>query len=98
MSKRKRIAWLLVAGYLLLYVGSYLVLSRRGFEYADRSHICGFYFFPPEDTDSWRWRNYACVYLYYPLIEVDQLLGTGRTAAKAPLFRLSRPVDAEDGR
>jgi hypothetical protein len=98
MSKRKRIAWLLVAGFLLLYVASYLVLSRRGFADAEQSNMCGFYFFPPEDTDAWRLRNFACVYVYYPLIEVDQLMGTGRAPGKAPLFRLSRPVDAEDGR
>jgi hypothetical protein len=98
MSKRKQIAWLLIAAFSLFYVGSYLVLSRRGFADADRTNTLGFYFFPPEDADARQHRNYACVYVYYPLIVVDQIAGTGRAPGKPPLFGLSRPVDDPDGR
>jgi hypothetical protein len=96
--RRKWTCRLLVALFLLLYVDSYRVFSRRGFADADRTNTQGFYFFPPEDTHAWQYRNYACVYVYYPLIEVDQLAGTGRAPGKPPLFHLSRPVDDPNGR
>ena len=38
--------------------------------------IEGLYFFPPEDTDSWRRWNYGCVRFYYPLIVIEGWLGT----------------------
>jgi hypothetical protein len=97
MSEFKRITRLLVAILLLVYVGSYLVLSRRGFTEADQYHMDGFYFLTPEDTGEWRFWNYACVYVYYPLIEADQLVGTGRAPGKEPLFRLNRTLDPAAG-
>jgi hypothetical protein len=78
--------WLL----LVLYVGSYVALSRRGYAEADRFGMTGFYYFTPEDTDSWRRRNYACVYLFWPLNAIDRWLGTGRWPASEPLWNLSR--------
>ena len=49
----------------------------------------GFYFFPPEETASWRAWNYGCVRFYYPLIVLDVWLGTGRDVYCEPLWRLS---------
>jgi hypothetical protein len=75
----------------MAYVGSYLVLSRRGFAQTEEiMGAKGFYFFPPRDSTTWRVCNYGCVVLYYPCIAVDNWLGTGRHVAREPLWRLSR--------
>jgi hypothetical protein len=75
---------------VVLYVNSYLVLSRRGFAEAHRWHMKGFYFFTPRNSDVWRYSNYGCVYLYYPLIMEDNILGTGMSPACEPLWGLSK--------
>lgn len=87
--------WKRVASYVLvflfgLYLGSYVALSRRGYDDARRYNIKGFFYFPPEDSDDWQFRNYTCVWLFAPLNQVDQWLGLGRPPGCAPLFRLSR--------
>jgi hypothetical protein len=68
----------------MIYVGSYLVLSRQGFRQADAARFDGFYFCAPHRpaADS---INNGLDTLYWPLIRVDVSLGTGREAAKAPL-------------
>jgi hypothetical protein len=60
MPKRVRCLLVLFGVLFVLYVGSYYVLSRRGYAEADRYNMgkC-FYYFPPENTDSWRFRNYT---------------------------------------
>jgi hypothetical protein len=73
-----------------VYVGSYLVLSRRGFAEARQYHAKGFYFFTPRPTAGWRNSNYACVCVYYPLILVDNCLGTGDWPAAEPLWGLEK--------
>jgi hypothetical protein len=75
---------------LLLYLGSYVALSRRGYAEADRYNITGFYYFFPEDSDAWRWKNYGCVYLFGPLNVVDRWAGLGRHPASEPVWGLSR--------
>ena len=78
--------------YLLIaYVGSYVVLSRRGVAMCERAGWQGFYFFPPEDTDAWRWMNNGCVCFYYPLIVIDDWIGAGKPVGVGcePLWRLS---------
>jgi dienelactone hydrolase len=91
VKKRKRL--LLVIGGLLLvaYVASYVALSRRGYAEADRYNFVGFYYLAPEDSDRWRFWNYACVRLFWPLNVVDRGLGLGRDPAYEPLWGLSRP-------
>jgi hypothetical protein len=91
MSRRlkRALAGVLVV-LLAFYIGSYVVLSRRGFAEADAYAMKGFYFFPPENTDLWRQLNYGCVALYYPLIFIDEELGTGRSPAREPMWGLSR--------
>jgi hypothetical protein len=49
----------------------------------------GFYFFRPEDSNSWRIWNYGCVYFYYPLITVEEWLGTVDGIGCEPMWRLS---------
>jgi hypothetical protein len=75
---------------LALYVGSYYGLSRRGYAEADQWNLKGFYYFSPEDSDAWRRKNYACVYLFWPLNAVDRCLGSGRYPASEPLWRLGK--------
>lgn len=75
---------------LLLYVGSYLTVSRRGYAEADRWNCRGFYYFTPEDSEVWRYLNYGCMYLYAPLHNVDRWLGYGRCPACEPLWGLSK--------
>jgi hypothetical protein len=89
MGKRKK----LVAGLALLlaiYVGSYLWLSRTAYAEADRYHMKGFYYFTPEPANSWRFKNYGCMFLFWPLNCVDRLLGCGRPPANEPLWGLSK--------
>jgi hypothetical protein len=81
---------LIISGLLLvLYVGMYMGLSRRGYAEACQYHMVGFYYFTPEDSDSWRFRNYLCVFLFYPLNVVDERLGYGIGPAKEPLWGIS---------
>ncbi len=87
---RKRRRWLLVLAILLVYVGSYYVLSRRGFAIADRTGFKGLVFFEPRDSTVWRLTNYGCVLLYFPLIQIDVMLGTGRYPGREPLWGLSK--------
>lgn len=78
----------LIAFVVLVYVSSYVVLSRRGFAEADAQDAEGFYFLAPEDSDEWRFRNFTLVRVYAPLIAVDNAIGTGRGAASEPLWDL----------
>jgi hypothetical protein len=87
---RRRLGLMIVATLLLLYVGAYAVLSRRGYAEADSWHMYGFYYFTPEDSDGWRLRNYTCVWLFSPINAVDRFVGLGRPPAAEPLYHLSR--------
>jgi hypothetical protein len=89
MRKCKKLKFI-IAILLAAYLSSYLWLSRRGYAEADQYHMKGFYYFFPEDSDAWRRKNYACVYLFWPLNAVDQSLGIGRDPAYEPLWRLSK--------
>ena len=80
---------IVMAIILLVYVGSYAVLSRRGMAQSRAMGIDGLYFFPPEDNDSWRTWNYACVTFYYPLIMIETWIGTVEGVGCEPLWRLS---------
>ena len=85
----ERVVRLIALTLLMAYVGSYIVLSRRGFRHAESINAVGFYFFPPENTDTWRTWNYGLVKFYYPLILIDVWIGTGRRVASEPLWHLS---------
>ena len=88
-SRRRRILVVLLVTSLIAYVGSYVVLSRRDFAETEAMGGEGFYFFPPEETASWRAWNYGLVAFYYPLIVIDNWLGTGKSVACEPLWKLS---------
>jgi hypothetical protein len=76
--------------FLSVYIESYLWLSRRGYEQADRWNCRGFYYFMPRPTDEWRVKNYGCAFLFAPLNRIDRARGTGRPPACEPLWGLSR--------
>ena len=89
MRKREKLIAVLVL-CLVVYLASYLLLSRRGYSEAAQYDMPGFYYFAPEDSDVWRYSNYGCVYLYWPLNVIDRSLGFGRHPASEPLWGLSR--------
>jgi hypothetical protein len=60
---RRLYLWLGVLLFVL-YVGSYITLSRQGYAEADQYHMKGFYYFSPDNSDRWRFHNYACVWLF----------------------------------
>jgi len=78
---------------LLFYVGSYAVLSRRAFQRADETNAEGFYFVEPTSDVACRVHE-LCSIVYFPLIVVEQWLGTGRPPASSPLqgLSLNRPA------
>jgi hypothetical protein len=75
---------------LAAYLGSYLWLSRRGYAEADQYGMVGFYYFFPEESDSWRYKNYGCAFLFWPLNAIDRSLGLGRHPGCEPLWGLSK--------
>jgi hypothetical protein len=86
----RRAVLVVAVPFLVLYVASYLWLSRRGYEQADEWNCKGFYYFAPEPTDAWQRKNYGCAAVYGPLNAIDRALGTGRSPACEPLWGLSR--------
>lgn len=87
VNRRKLFAWCLVL--LVAYVATYVLLSRRGYAEADRIETEGFYYFTPEESRAWRWKNYGCVVLFYPLNLIDRGLGLGRVPGAEPMWRLT---------
>jgi hypothetical protein len=88
-SGTQRIVCIGLVCLFIAYVGSYVGLSRRGMAMSEAAGFHGFYFFPPEDTDAWRRMNYGCVYFYYPLILIDEWIGTGKGVGCEPMWHLS---------
>lgn len=88
--KKKRLIVVCGGILLLIYIGSYLALSRRGYAEADLCSFKGFYYLTPEDTDRWRTANYGLAILYWPVNRLDRLFGTGRSPAAEPMWRLDR--------
>jgi hypothetical protein len=89
MRKGKKLQVILTL-LMVAYFGSYLWLSRRGYAEAGSERINGFYYFFPEDTRSWRSKNYGCVILFSPLNYLDRSLGFGRYPSCEPLWGLSK--------
>ena len=91
MLRRKTNDWLicLAAIWCLAYVSAYVALSRRGFAVLEQFGSPGFYYFPAENTDSWRFCNGFCQYLFWPLNQIDCAIGTGRGTASEPLWDIS---------
>lgn len=84
----KRLKLILVVA-LLLYVGSYLALSRAGYRHADEYNVKGFYFCTPDSQINAIAHETAGI-VYSPLIVLDVGLGTGRWPAKQPLVTFGK--------
>ena len=84
-----RIILVVLLCLLAAYVTSYIVLSRVAIARCEAAGWEGLYFSPPEDTNAWRIKNYGCVYFYYPLIIIDEWMGTIKGIGCEPLWRLS---------
>lgn len=54
VTPNRRLMILAIACLLAAYVGAYVCMSRRGYAEADRWDGAGFYYFTPENSDSWR--------------------------------------------
>ena len=76
-------AWVLVVYFL-----SYVTFSRVAYLRADAANAEGFYFFFPS-TGATTIMNDLCFVIYWPLVQIEELLGTGRPRAADPLRRLS---------
>jgi hypothetical protein len=68
------------------YTAIYWTLSRRGYAEADQFDLAGFYYFSPENSDSWRLKNGLCVRLFSPIHALDRMLSGGRYPASEPLW------------
>ncbi len=77
-------------GLILLccYVVTYIAWSRIAFARADAMQFGGFYFVEPMDEVSSR-VNRVCVFVFWPLWQLDVLIGLGRMPACDPLLTLS---------
>lgn len=76
------------------YVGSYVALTRSATREAKQMGLYGTFFLTPENTESWRRINYGCARFYYPLVQIDCLLGTGEPVGHEPMWELSATTDA----
>ena len=86
MKRRSRriVLWMLGL-FLVAYVDSYLVLSRRGMSVAEQHRMNSFYYLPVSylyrSSNSLLWERVeiGLRYFYEPLNTVDVTLGTGMT-------------------
>lgn len=91
MVKVRHREWLIGIGTIcfIAYVGLYFALSRRGYAESDRYQSDGFFYFTLENDDTWAFRHIVCVYVFWPLNQLDCALGTGRSPSSIPLMDLS---------
>ena len=74
-----------LAPQLVAYVGSYFVLSRRGYMYSDSVGAKAFWFVPPETKRAVK-KNEDYAAFFWPLIRLEQLCGGKRYVAGEPCF------------
>jgi hypothetical protein len=88
---RRLRGWRLVLlGLLALYVGSYVVLSRRGEAWCRPLGMSGFLYVLPTDTPDWyKWHAY-CVAFYAPANWIDRQFGTGEGPVRGMTLGLSK--------
>jgi hypothetical protein len=74
---------------LVAYGMAYFVVSRMAFSWSLALGCSGFYFVPPTNSFNYYAHATATVF-FYPAIQVDLLVGTGKSPGKEPLMRLSQ--------
>lgn len=94
VNSNRALAYLLFS-VVALYVAPYLLLSRWGYREADKYNWHGFYFVVPE-TQITSAMNHACRRMFFPLVQCELLLGTGRGCANDPM-RVGSGVSSTQG-
>lgn len=74
---------------LVVYLAAYVSLSRRGQGESIRDNSGGFYYFTPENSDAWRFRERICTILFWPLNQLDLWLNPEMSHSSEPLMDLS---------
>ncbi len=72
----------------VLYVGSFLVLSRISIREAQRYHSHGYYFIEPINT-SRDHINFSLYAFYWPLVQIDYFFNGGIGPATPPLREIN---------
>ncbi len=89
-TKRSNLCLRVLAIFLLLYSLSYLAWSRIAMRAADKEGYSDGYLFVDTSSKLGECIHATCWRLYYPLIELESLMGTGRQPSYPPLQGLSR--------
>jgi hypothetical protein len=84
------LAIIAIVGLLVVYVATYAVMSRRGYAEAKAYELPCFYYFPPEDSNEWRQKEWFCRRIFAPLNWIDCKIGPGMHPGAEPLWGLSR--------
>lgn len=63
---------------LSVYISSYIVISRRAFAYSKQIGIDGFWFVVPLSDEAKRENDFRNM-IFWPAVQIDRLIGTGRT-------------------
>lgn len=74
---------------LVVYLAAYVSLSRRGRTQAIQYNSDGFYYFTPENSDAWRFRERTCTILFWPLSQLDSWLNPEMGHNPEPMMDLS---------
>jgi hypothetical protein len=84
--------WVAIASILTaVYCASYFALSRHCFHQASQHNAEGFWFVQPQANQGiWPYcLNEVCRIGYWPLIYIDNAIGTGKPPAEWPMDCLS---------
>src|SRR2546423_12168502 len=88
----KRLSVICFTVLLLIYVSSYLVLSRRGYAEATKYNLRAFHYWeiPTNGNRDKIYRfqriDHFCKTLFWPINKIDCLLGTGRAPGTMSLI------------
>ena len=82
-SLRTLLILLAIGPPLIAYVGPYYVLSRRGYAFADSVGAKAFWFVPPNTQRDVK-KNNDYIRLYWPLVCLEQFVGSRRFLAHEP--------------
>jgi hypothetical protein len=93
--RRHRHTLLTVAGALAMYIGSYLVVSRRGMAEMQSYGMTAFFYVPADKvfkSPEWEEAHYFLMRVYEPLNYIDCALGAGKSPCHGFTRGLSRPL------
>lgn len=83
--KKFSIAIILV---VLIYIASYLVISRNGMKISEQGGFEGYYVTSPEPTDTWHFLHYSYFQFYCIPIWIEDKLGTAVFAWNPPTMQI----------